>query len=96
MGGERTINLHGRPVPIPPATVHRYAAATILGLLSAAALMVAARRLAGALTHPLEPAALLAAGILVAGAAAAIRWGWFLPPTTSARRSLDRAVMLLT
>ena len=52
----------------------------VLGLLTAAALMVIARRLAGALANPLEPATLLTTGILVAAAAVAIRLGWFLSP----------------
>ena len=68
---------------------------SLLGLLTAAALMVVARRLAGALANPLEPATLLTTGILVAAAAAAIRLGWFFSPAHPARR-LDRAVMLLT
>ena len=88
MSGERSINLPGRPLGILPASLPRSAAAVLLGLLTAAALMVVARRLAGALANPLEPATLLTTGILVAAAAAAIRLGWFFSPahpTTAAR-----------
>ena len=95
MSGERSIHLPGRPLGILPASLPRSAAAVLLGLLTAAALMVVARRLAGALANPLEPATLLTTGILVAAAAAAIRLGWFFSPAHP-RRRLDRAVMVLT
>ena len=51
-------------------------AAVVLGLLIAAAAAILWRRLAGALVHPLQPGALLAAGISAATAAAAVRVGW--------------------
>jgi hypothetical protein len=51
-------------------------AAVLLGLLIAAAIMVLWRRLAGALTHALEPGALLATGISTAAVAAAIHVVW--------------------
>jgi hypothetical protein len=96
MGGFRSINLHDRPIAIPPPHLCRCWSAALLGLLGAAAMIVASRRLAGALTHPLEPASLLTAGLLVSASAAAIRLGWFFPPAGSASRRLDQAVMLLT
>ncbi len=59
-----------------PAGINRAGAVVALTLLAAAAATIAWRRLAGALVTPLEPAALLAAGTLTAGAAAAVRAGW--------------------
>jgi hypothetical protein len=79
-----------------PQNLHRCLAAAVLALLSAAALVLVARRLAGALTNPLEPVTLLVIGALVAAAAAAIRLGWFLPPAAGRPMRLDRAMMLLT
>ena len=87
MSGTRSIDLPGRPLQILPASLPRASAVVLLGLLTAAALMVVARRLAGALANPLEPATLLTTGILVAAAAVAIRLGWFLSPATFAANS---------
>ena len=47
-------------MPILPQNLPRYAATLVLGLLGMAALVLVARRLAGALANPLEPAMLLA------------------------------------
>jgi len=58
----------------------------LLGLLSAAAVLVGWRRLAGALSSPLEPPVLLAAGAMVAAAALGARLPWRLGPK-AARRS---------
>jgi hypothetical protein len=96
MGGERSISLSARPIAALSANLGGYVAVAMLGLLSAAAMMVALRRLAGALTHPLEPGTLLAIGVLVATAAAAIRLGWLWPPRTGPTPLLDQAVMLVT
>jgi hypothetical protein len=96
MGGERSIDLHGRSLGLPLASLPRSAAVLLLGLLMAVALMVVARRLAGALANPLEPAPLLITGLLVAAVAAVIRLGWRAPPTTRRATPLDWAVMALT
>jgi hypothetical protein len=95
MSGERSINLPGRPLEFLPAGLPRAAAAILLGLLTAAALVVVGRRLAGALANPLESATLLTTGILAAAAGVAIRLGWFFSPAHRVPR-LDRIVMLLT
>jgi hypothetical protein len=79
-----------------PHSFHRYAAALALGLLSAAALVLVARRWAGALAHPLEPAMLLAVAVLAVAAAAAIRLTWLSPASGNSLPGIDRAVMLLT
>jgi hypothetical protein len=79
-----------------PMSVPRSGAAALLALLGAAALMVVARRLAGALANPLEPAVLFATGLLVASMAIAIRLGWLAPPTARPSLRLDRIVMVLT
>lgn len=61
---------------VSAADVFRIGAATIFAMLIAVAGTVVFRRLAGALVEPLQPAALLTAGALIAGAVAAIRVGW--------------------
>jgi hypothetical protein len=94
MGGERSINLQSR-LDFSPAILPRYAAAAMLGLLVLVALMVVARRFAGALAYPLEPPALFITGALTAIVAAAIRLGWLLPTSISSPR-IDRAVMIAT
>jgi hypothetical protein len=100
MSGERSIHLHGRLLAVSAASLSRWVAIVLLGFLTAAALVVVARRLAGALANPLEPAILFATGVLAATAAAAIRLGWFFTPTASAANSpprrLDHAMMALT
>jgi hypothetical protein len=96
MDGERSIPLRGRPLEFLPGNLRRCATIVALGLLAAASLLVMARRLAGALANPLEPATLLATGLLVATVAAAIRLGWLLPPTAHSALRLDRTVMILT
>ena len=95
MPAERSISLRGRPVGILPANLSRCAAAGALGLLSAFALIIVARRAAGALENTLPPALLAVIGLSVAAAAVAIRLGW--PSSPSAERGpMDWAVMVLT
>ncbi len=96
MGAERSLNLHGRPMAILSPNLHRYAAGAVLGLLSTAALIVVARRLAGALANPLEPAMLLAAAAVTVAAAAAIRLSWLSAPSGNPLPGIERAVMILT
>jgi hypothetical protein len=96
MDGERSIHLRGRFVAILPPNLHRGMAAIVLGLLSAAGLMVVSRRLAGVLENPLEPTTLLATGILATSVAVAIRLGWFWPPVANPKQWLDGALMLVT
>ena len=96
MSGTRSVSLHGRPEEILPVGFGRCMVATALGVLSAAALVVVARRLAGALQTPLEPALLLTAGTLIAATAAAIRLGWRLTSSTSFTSWSDRVVMVFT
>jgi hypothetical protein len=87
MSSERLWSLHDGGHELP-ASVVRWLAAAMLTLLSAAAVVVLWRRLAGALPHPLQPAPLLALAIAVAIAAGAIRLGWPLRcPAGSAPRA---------
>ena len=95
MLAERWINLSGRPAVVLPVQPIRCAVAGSLGLLIAAALMIVARRAAGALEQPLEPATLVLTGTLTAAAAIGVRLGWFASPTAH-RGPLDWAVMVLT
>ena len=96
LGAERSLDLHGRPMVILSPSLHRYAASAVLGLLSAAAFIVAVRRLAGALANPLEPAVLLAVAAVTVAAAAAIRLNWLSAPPGNPRPGIDRAVMIVT
>jgi hypothetical protein len=67
----------------------RWTADTLLGLLATAALLVAWRRIAGALCSPLDPLALVAVGLVVAMAAGGVRWLWArLPAAPVVGRSL--------
>jgi hypothetical protein len=95
MLAERSITLRSRPVGILPANFARCAAGGLLGLLIAVALMIVARRAAGALENTLAPTTLALTGVLVAAAAVAIRLGWFSSPTAH-RGPFDWVVMLLT
>jgi hypothetical protein len=96
MSGQQSISVHGRPLGITPASVSRPATVVLLGLLVAAALMVVARRLAGALANPLEPAVMFATGVLVAMASTAIRIGWLRSTTVCPTPRLDRTIMIVT
>jgi len=78
---ERSIPLSVSPSGTAPAVWLRRGAAVGLGLLGAAAAIVLARRAAGALERPLEPAVLALAGLATAAAAAAVRLGWSAAPT---------------
>ncbi len=71
-------------------------AVVVLGLLSAAASVVAARAMAGALQTPLAPAALVMVGLLTAAAAAVVRLGWLLPLDGNRISRLDITVMAVT
>ena len=57
----------------PAAELSRWSAGTLAGLLWLAAVVLLWRRLAGALSNPLELPVLLGAGTLIAAAAAAVR-----------------------
>ncbi|MBU4272478.1 MAG: hypothetical protein KKE86_01925 [Planctomycetes bacterium] len=92
ISAQRSLDRIGRGVGVSPAGINRAGAVVVLTLLAAAAATIAWRRLAGALVNPLEPAALLTAGALTAGAAAAVRAGW--PPRTLSRSAL--VAMLVT
>lgn len=62
--------------PQPAGELARLAATAMVGLLVAVAVVLCWRRAAGALSNPLEPAALLLVGASVAVAAAAARMAW--------------------
>jgi len=62
------------------AELGRWSVGTAVALLATAAVLVGWRRLAGALVSPLEPAALLGVGALVAVAAAGVRTVWHYIP----------------
>jgi len=96
MGGIRSLKWPVADAGIPAATSCRLTAVVVLGLLSAAAAVIAARGLAGALQTPLEPAALLTAGVLVAAASVVVRLGWLLPLGANRIGRLDRVVMAIT
>jgi hypothetical protein len=75
MNGERLVNELGRGVGLT-SDAHHQLAATLLGLLAAAAAVVVWRRLAGALVQSLDPIVLLSASGLAATTAATIRIVW--------------------
>ncbi len=79
-----------------PSAESRRGAIAVLGLLVAAAAVVTARRLAGALQVPLDSANLLTAAALTAAAGAIVRLGWFLPRDDKRIGRLDLAVMAAT
>jgi hypothetical protein len=100
MSMERSIHFRRR-IAVAPFRLHRQAAIALLGLLTAAALTIVARRLAGALETPLEPAVLAVAGGLIAATAFAVRLGWFFSAIqkTSPKKTLpwaDEMVMTIT
>jgi hypothetical protein len=94
MGGERSIKLRNR-LDLPPTIVLRCAAISVLGLLVVVALMVFARRCAGALAYPLDSPTLTMTGLLVTGAAALIRLG-LLPFSDRLSTKKDAALMIVT
>jgi hypothetical protein len=96
LGVEQSLNLHARPVGALPRNLHRYAAGLVLGLLTAAALVLLARRWAGALAYPLAPAMLLPVAVMAAASAAAIRLAWLAPVPVESLPGVERGVMLLT
>jgi hypothetical protein len=96
LGAQQSLDLHCRPAGGGPQNLHRYAAGLVLGLLTAAALVLLARRWAGALCYPLPPALLLGVAVVAAAAAAAIRLAWLSPPPADSLPGIDRGVMLLT
>ncbi len=74
MSGTRSLTWPRRDADALPADFYRSASVAALGLLVAAAMVVAWRRLAGALTSPPPPAVLLTAAVL-ATSVAAVRGG---------------------
>lgn len=96
MCAERSIELHRRIDGIPSASLGRWAAGAALGLLICVAVVIAQRRLAGALENPLEVAALLSTGLLAVTAAGGIRVGWHSQPAKSVAARADWTVMLST
>ena len=79
MSSTRSLKWPIADIGISTAKSCRSAAVVVLGLLSAAAAVVAARATAGALHAPLEPAVLLMVGALTAVAGVVVRLGWLLP-----------------
>ena len=96
MSAERSMELHRRLEGILPASLGRWAAGAALGLLIGVALVIAQRRLAGALENPLDVAALLSTGLLAATAAGGIRVGWRSQPAQGIATHADWIVMLST
>ncbi len=58
-------------------------------------MLVGWRRLAGALSSPLQPSALLAVGVLLTLAAIGIRSAWYYLPAEAKTRGLDWSIALL-
>ena len=68
-------------LPRPATQLARWSAVGLIGLLSAAALLVAWRRLLGALNDPLPAGVLAGVGLATAATAAAARLGLRAPRT---------------
>lgn len=94
MSGTRLLKWSDHDAGVVPLSLHRCAAATMLVLLSGAALVVFFRWLAGALLNPLQPVALVVTTILTVTAAATIRVAW--SHRASAPSRLDWGVMAST
>jgi hypothetical protein len=93
MSGTRLLNWPTAEVGVLTTKSCRLAAVVVLGLLSAAAAVVAARGMAGALQTPLETATLLTVGGLTVAAGVVVRVGWLLPLRANRINRLDVAVM---
>jgi hypothetical protein len=78
MSNTRSLRWNGRDVVFLSARSCRFAALMVLAWLIVAAAIVTGRGFAGALRMPLEPAALLTAGAVVAAAGVVVRLGWLL------------------
>jgi len=99
MTAERSVELSGTaegPWGRSAVELARWSAGVLVGLLTAAAVLIGWRRLAGALHRPLEPLVLLLAGALVAAAAAGIRILWQHLPAIENTRPRRWPVWLLT
>lgn len=77
------------PFDRPASELRRCLAGTLVGSLAVVAVLVCWRRLAGALSTPLEPPALLLAGALVAAVAAGARLAWYHGAAASKVSRLD-------
>ena len=95
MSGIRSLNWVDRDEGVLTPNGCRSMAVVVLGLLSAAAAVVMARALVGALQMPLEPAVLLAVGLMVAVAGVGVRLGWLLPLGGNRIGRLDLTVMVV-
>ena len=82
--------------PVGDARFCRLMAVVVLGLASAAAAVVMARGMAGALQTPLQPTTLLTVGVLTAAAGMVVRLGWLVPLGVNRIRRLDITVMAIT
>jgi hypothetical protein len=99
MTAEPSVDLDGAATAGPPdgwaAGLRRWSAATLVGLLWFAALLIAWRRLARTISVPLQPALLVSVGGLVVIAAAGVRLVWRYPPAESRSAPTDWLVPLL-
>lgn len=100
MTAQPTAEVHG-PVTVTisardsAAEVARWSAGTLFGLLATAAILVAWRRIAGALSSPLDSVSLLAVALVVAATACGVRLLWQRLPVVPVGRSLfTRSSML--
>jgi hypothetical protein len=96
MSNTRSLRWNGRDVAFLPARSCRFVALVVLAWLIVAAAVVAGRGFAGALRTPLEPAALLTAGALVAAAGVVVRLGWLLALGADRIGRCDHAVQVST
>jgi hypothetical protein len=82
--------------PVGDARFCRLIAVAVLGPLSAAAAVVMARGMAGALQTPLQPTTLVTVGVLTAAAGVIVRLAWLVPLGANRIRRLDITVMAIT
>jgi len=99
MAAEPSVRLLGDATAQTPGRttleLGRWLLGALLALMWLAALLVVWRRMAGALSRPLPPPALIAVGVLLASAAAAVRLTWRRLPGKSGQSGVFWLMALL-
>jgi hypothetical protein len=93
----QTADVHGKATAAASdhaAEAACWSAGTLCGLLASVAVLVVWRRLAGALDTPLEPAAFLAVGLVLAATACGVRLLWQRLSAAAAGRIMPRSLLL--